>query len=105
MSILRVCKWCGIKGPERNYASDPPQAMTDIVGAFVEDLINHTSYTEWSCVRCRDACSLIMERLEYKYGIAYTSEIERAMHIHLTSRGVGWRNIHRPRSFKMQGQR
>lgn len=91
MSAKRMCHWCGTEGPERNWLTDPPQAMTDILGTDVDDLINHKHYTEWSCVLCHNACSLIMERLEYKHGTAYASEIERAMHIHLTHRGVNWR--------------
>lgn len=93
MSSIRKCHWCGVKGPERNYVTDPPQAMTDILGTDVDDLINHTRYTEWSCVRCHNACGSIMDNLERKYGTAYTSEIKRAMHIHLAHRGVNWRAI------------
>lgn len=93
MSTIQRCHWCGVEGPERNYVSDPPQAMTDILGTYVDDLINGTHRTEWACVRCHNTCSLIMDRLERKHGTAYTSEIKRAMHIYLAHRGVDWRLV------------
>ena len=57
----------------------------DIVGHSVGDTAGNW-HTEYLCWECHVAEGEIMERLEARHGVAYTSEIKRAMHIHLAWR-------------------